>query len=117
MRQGCGYKLEKIVRRSRSLIPYSGSTLQYIIKARGDADGEDGSWVYLASGVIDTLRDAINGNQFKPAYSSSVRHGFLTFSTRLSGILSLITLLYALYVVKLTGWITMVACCLDLVIC
>ena len=36
------------------------TTLQDLIKARGDADGEDGSWVFLANGVIDTLRDALN---------------------------------------------------------
>ena len=35
------------------------SSLYDLIKARDDIDGEDGTWVYLANGLIDTLREAL----------------------------------------------------------
>ena len=35
------------------------SCLYDLIKARDDVGGEDGEWVFLANGLIDTLREAL----------------------------------------------------------
>ena len=35
------------------------SSLDALIKARDDTDGKEGTWVYLANGLIDTLREAL----------------------------------------------------------